>query len=560
MKRAKRGLRWIFTRHLCFGGLVGALLFFVLSMLPSLLPRGWVFQGVISGMNLVIGYGVGSAVSAIARHYNAPEPSPSVKRRTWQGFGALTLVLGLSSLAWGDSWNDATREIMDMEPVGTTQWLGILAIAAVIAGLILVISRGIRLTARLIIRLINRWLPRGWSMALGVVLIVLLTFGVLTGVIFDSVVEGMNSAYSLIDKDTRPGMLQPQSELRSGSEASLIDWDDLGSQGRDFTAEGGAADKNAGPDAAAIESFTGESAIEPIRVYVGLRSAGSLEERVDLAIQELERTNAFERDVVAVYGTTGTGWIDERVSDSLEYIWGGDTAAVGLQYSYLPSWVSFLVDLEKASDTGTALFEAVSARIEEMPEADRPRLFVFGESLGSFAIESAFNNLDEFTRRTDGALMVGPTFSNDLRNQFTDSRDKGSPAWRPVYEEGRRVRFARRPEDFDLPAAKWQEPHIVYLQNSSDPIGFFSFDLLWSEPDWMDEPRAPDANPQTQWFPLTTFWGVVGDLVYSFGASPGYGHSYGVNVIDGWLAVSTPDGWTDQNTADLRALLDNSEQ
>ncbi|MFV1990307.1 MAG: alpha/beta-hydrolase N-terminal domain-containing protein, partial [Acidimicrobiales bacterium] len=127
MARFKGGLRWIFTRHLCFGGLVGALLFFVLSMLPSLLARGWTFQGVISGMNLVIGYGIGSAASAIARHYHAPEPSPQVKHRVWQGFAALAVILGLSSLAWGDSWNDATREIMDQEPVGTTQWIGILA-------------------------------------------------------------------------------------------------------------------------------------------------------------------------------------------------------------------------------------------------------------------------------------------------------------------------------------------------------------------------------------------------------------------------------------------------
>src|SRR6266550_2318292 len=65
--RAK--LRWVFRRRLCFGGLAGALVFFCLSLTPSLLPRGDILQGVLSGVTVVIGYGVGSAVSAGVRKF-----------------------------------------------------------------------------------------------------------------------------------------------------------------------------------------------------------------------------------------------------------------------------------------------------------------------------------------------------------------------------------------------------------------------------------------------------------------------------------------------------------
>jgi uncharacterized membrane protein len=199
-----------------------------------------------------------------------------------------------------------------------------------------------------------------------------------------------------------------------------------------------------------------------------------------------------------------------------------------------------LVDADKAADASIAMIGAVQARLDQLPEDGRPRVVLFGESLGSFATESAFDDLDEM---------------NDLRNHFTDERDEGSPNWLPEYEDGRRVRFAVAPDEFDDLPGPWEDPRIVYLQNSSDPISHFSFDLLWSRPEWLDEPRADDANPDMRWFPVVTFWQTLADLAYSFGAPAGHGHRYGANVVDGWLAVDTPDGWTDDDTQRLRDIV-----
>jgi uncharacterized membrane protein len=219
-------------------------------------------------------------------------------------------------------------------------WGGVILLTSVVAAFLLLISRVIRLGARGITHLLERRLGPKVSMALGAGVAALLVLFLLNGVLLDAAFEAVNSGYSLTDRGTTPGITQPRSELRSGSEASLVAWDSLGVQGRNFTGDGRGAEKRRGPTADQITEFSGQPAEEPIRVYVGLRSADTLDQRVDLAMQELERTNASDREVLAIYGTTGTGWIDERVADSLEYIWGGDTAAVGLQYSYLPSWVS----------------------------------------------------------------------------------------------------------------------------------------------------------------------------------------------------------------------------
>ena len=156
--------------------------------------------------------------------------------------------------------------------------------------------------------------------------------------------------------------------------------------------------------------------------------------------------------MVAVATTTGTGWINEAEASALEYMYNGNTAIVSMQYSFLPSWLSFLVDKENARQAGQALFEAVDALIREMPEAQRPKLVVFGESLGSFGGEAPFLALNNLIARTDGALFSGPTFNNTIWADLTRNRDAGSPEWLPIYDKGENVRFAARPDNLGRPA------------------------------------------------------------------------------------------------------------
>ena len=100
--------------------------------------------------------------------------------------------------------------------------------------------------------------------------------------------------------------------------------------------------------------------------------------------------------------TTGSGWVDPALSDSFEYLSGGDSATVAIQYSYLPSWISYLVDQSKAREAGRALFDAVYGAWSQLPQGQRPRLYVAGESLGSFGGETAFSGEYSMANLTDG--------------------------------------------------------------------------------------------------------------------------------------------------------------
>ena len=144
----------------------------------------------------------------------------------------------------------------------------------------------------------------------------------------------------------------------------------------------------------------------------GLDSADTAQGRAELAVRELERTGAFDREVLVVAAATGTGWLEPAAVNSVEYLHGGDTAIASIQYSFLPSWISFLVDKERAADAGQALFDAVYDRWSDLPAKQRPKLIAYGLSLGSFAGQAAFASPVDMAARTDGALWLGsPSFS-----------------------------------------------------------------------------------------------------------------------------------------------------
>jgi len=384
-----------------------------------------------------------------------------------------------------------------------------------------------------------------------VALLVALSIALLNGVVVRFAMSSLNKTFAAVNDETDPDFPAPKSKLRSGGPESLASWDSLGHQGRVFV--------SAGPTVDELSKFNGKPAMEPIRAYAGLHSADGIKATAALAARELVRTGGLNRDVIAVATTTGTGWINEAEASALEYMYNGNTAIVSMQYSFLPSWLSFLVDKENARQAGQALFEAVDALVKEIPQAQRPKLVVFGESLGSFGGEAPFLSLNNLVARTDGALYSGPTFNNTIWTDLTHNRDAGSPEWLPIYDNGEYVRFAARPENLGRPPDPWSRPRVVYLQHASDPIAWWNPDLLFAEPDWLREPRGYDLSGRMQWIPVVTFLQVSADMAVAVDVPDGHGHVYVKDVANGWAAVLQPPGWTPEKTERLRPLLSNDE-
>jgi uncharacterized membrane protein len=540
---------WV--RHYTFFGTALGLVFIWLSLTPSLLPRGPLFQGVVSGSAGAFGYALGVFGVWLVRFMWSRESSPSAPKRAWTILIALGIVGQILMIIYFHVWQDEVRDLNGVPRM--TFWDHPLTAALSLVFLFAFVEIGqlIGRLVRYLVRQLERVAPPRVSSVVVVVLLLALTIALLNGVVVRGAMSFLNSTFESVNDETDPDIAAPTTRLRSGGPESLVSWESLGHQGRVFMANG--------PTTEELTQFNGTPAIEPIRAYAGLNSADGIKQTAALAARELQRTGGLDRAVVAVATTTGTGWINEAEASALEYMYNGNTAIVSMQYSFLPSWLSFLVDKENARQAGQALFEAVDALIRERPEGQRPKLVVFGESLGSFGGEAPFLALNNLVARTDGALFSGPTFNNTIWTDLTANRDAGSPEWLPIYDKGENVRFAARAENLGRPQAPWQTPRVVYLQHASDPIAWWNPELLFARPDWLHEPRGYDVSPRMEWIPVVTFLQVSADMAVAVDVPDGHGHVYVRDVANAWADIMQPPGWTPEKTDRLRLLLRSDE-
>ncbi len=528
-------------------GLVFAALAFQWSLTPSLLPRPWLFEGVIAGIGAALGYGLGCSLSWLIRKFPLRERGPVFKHRAWVGLAIVAPIYVVVSLLLGVGWQNEVRTLVGMEDEGLTTALEVIVVAVPVAIGCWLFGRVLRRFNRWIAHHLGRFIPRPVAWTGAVVIVGAVIYFAVTGVIFNAFVAAMNNIYAGTNASTRDGIAQPSSALRSGSRASFSPWDTLGMEGRNFVARG--------PNSTEISNFTGKPALQPIRVYVGLDGADTAAARAKVAVQELERTDAFSRKILVVAGTTGTGWLEPQSVNSVEYEWGGDSAIVGIQYSFLPSWISTLVDADKAKEAGNALFDAVYAEWVKLPEASRPKLIAYGLSLGSFSIQGAFPDAADLTSRTQGAVLVGtPNFSQPW-GQISADRSAGSPQWQPVYQDGKQIRFAAVPTDLAKPTGTWGPPRVAYFQHANDPVVWWSPQLLIEEPDWLAETPGPGRTPTMRYYPILTFLQVTVDQFTGVDVPQGQGHNYGTSMPAAFAQVTQPPGWTDADTVRLEKLI-----
>jgi uncharacterized membrane protein len=524
-----------------------ALLFACVSFTPSLLPRGAVVQGVVCGITGAIGYGLGVWGASIWRAFANRGPREP-RRGAWRAF-AITAVVGLvASFALGQRWQAQIRDLMDVPDPNPIGFLLLPVAAALVFVGLIAAGRLLRKAYHWTSAQLGRWIGPRAAQTLGWLIVVALVVVLVNDVLLKSLVSLADSAFSVRNDITKPGAVQPSSELRSGGPGSLVSWESLGREGRSFT--------GTGPTAIDIAAFTGAPAMEPIRAYAGMETSEDVERRADMAVDDLERAGGFQRAYLLVVTTTGSGWVDPAAADTFEYLTGGNSAIVGMQYSYLPSWISYLVDQARAREAGRELYDAVYDRWSRLPADARPQLLVAGESLGSFGGETAFSGEHDMRNRTSGVLFAGPPNFNTLFREFTDDRDPGTPEVEPVYRGGRTVRFSNATEEGIPPeATPWQGSRVLYLQHPSDPIVWWSPRLALQEPDWLDEKPGHDVLDEMVWLPFVTFWQITADLPLAAGVPSGHGHVYSEEYVDGWATILHPPDWTADKTAQLKQTI-----
>ena len=535
-----------FWSSLSLIGMLLGTLFFAASLTPSLVPRPFLIQGVLSGACFAIGYGIGVFLFWLWNYLQLPKPKGRISTIIKITAMAVTIITAMVFLWHAADGQNSIRNLMGLEKVESAHPLKTGLIALITFVILIALARLFQLIYRISSRWLDRYIPPRLSRFTGFLIAAVIFSMAINGVLFRFGLHVMDSSYRKFDALMEAEVPQPQDPLKSGSAASRVKWDELGRMGRSYV--------SSGPDAQQISNFTGRPAQNPLRVYVGLRSAETAKERAKLALQEMIRVGAFDRSLLLVTIPTGTGWVDEMGIDPVEYLHDGDIASVAVQYSYLASWLSLLVEPGYGSETATALFDEVYDHWTKLPKDSRPKLYLYGLSLGAMNSQLSSELFQVLGDPYQGALWSGPPFTSRLWRSITNNRNEGTPEWLPEFRDGSYARFTNQNNALRLPNSHWGPMRIVYLQYASDPIVFFDPKDFYREPDWMKAPRGPDVSPQLKWYPVVSMLQLAIDLMLATTTPIGHGHVYAPqHYIDAWVEV-TDVSWSQ---ADIERLKEH---
>ena len=521
-------------------GVVGALVMYGVSVSPSLLARSWQWHAVASGVLSAVGYIVGLTIQ---RFYALVVPRLGVEITAPQSVSiAFRAVLLLGFFLWFLRWllqsyreRKRANHLVGMRGETLGEYLLGTFCAFLLMLALLGVAWGLQWIGRAIVIVLSQWMHMVFALALSLLILVVIVYALTSQVLLKLGINFFTRHAQKMNNRTAKGIVQPQVPERSGSPQSRSSWRAVGGQGRVFLGRG--------PSCADIEAVTGCSAMEPIRVYAGMPEEGqSLQSTADLVVEELHRTGAFDRAVILIATSTGSGWVDEWQVQPLEYLTRGNCATASMQYSFVPSSINFLTDLDVSEEAAVILFETIRRAVDEIPEDRRPALFVCGESLGAYASQHVFSGIVDVLNRTDGALWVGTPAFTPMHAELTAIRHRGSPEVAPVVANGRHVRFVNVPENlwadvYGRELGDWNYPRVVYAQHPSDPVVWWNSELVWHKPDWISEKVDGDVSPHMQYTRGATYIQVLVDMPVAGTAPGGHGHTYHEELIPLWEAI-----------------------
>jgi uncharacterized membrane protein len=315
--------------------------------------------------------------------------------------------------------------------------------------------------------------------------------------------------------------------LVSGDPESLVGWDTMGREGRRHVATVVRPEPlldrptevrgTPRPDLSISTVMQEEAKAAPVAVFVGLDSAATPRARVDLALDEMDRTDAWSRSLVILISPTGSGYVNYVAVACAHYLTRGDVATVTLQYSKRPSPLS-LGKIAMAKEQNRLLWLKILERVRGMDPADRPRVVVFGESLGAHTSQAPFEGwgtLGPEALGIDRGLWIGTPASSGWKNEIlrTDRPDV----------DVSRVAVVNDYEQFRAAGEQaCRQVRFVLLSHDNDGVTKFDAGLLAHRPSWLGPHRPtreeiPGRSPRgipasMRWRPVTTFFQTLVDM------------------------------------------------
>ena len=308
----------------------------------------------------------------------------------------------------------------------------------------------------------------------------------------------------------------------SGSDASLVHWEGMGREGRRHALTAvrprPMAQRPAGVPDLSIPTVTGLPAVaEPVEVYVGLDNAPTPRARAELALAEMDRTSAWDRSLIMLTSPTGTGYVNYCAVAAAQYLTLGDVATVTLQYSKRPSPLS-LGMIDDAREQNRLLWSMIAERLRDLPSERRPKVVLFGESLGAHTSQDVFLHWGTLGLRALGierALWVGTPYSSGWMHEVVRGgrADTDDELVAVVNDIGQIEEMAEE---------RRRLLRYVMVSHDNDGVTKFGTDLLLRQPAWLTGPRSPIVEvppysprglpPSMRWRPITTFFQLLVDM------------------------------------------------
>lgn len=519
-----------------FVGVFFGLLFFIISLHPSLMPRPFLMQGAVSGVSFFIGYALGVFLRMIWLYLEIPYPKPHTHpliKKILFGYLIILFLLTLKNSYAAQLILHNNLELIFSPSYYFIKLLKSLLVSIVTVTFLYFLCHFFLLGYKKISGFFHSKIPRRISRILGGIFFVLLLYLVLTNTLISGAITLLDTINAAVDTSTPKDAEEPFAPEKSGHSSSFVRWEDLGRQGKLFIARASSGE--------AISEFNSAPVKEPIRVYVGLRSASDFEEQAKIALEELKRTNAFSRKILVITTPTGTGWVDSGSVNPIEYLHNGDSAIVAVQYSYLPSPLSLFLEPERSQKSARIVFHEIYSYWKTLPIESRPKLYLNGLSLGSHGSEASAQLYELLEDPIQGAVWSGPPYQNTLWRYTLKNRTPDSSAWLPRFGDGTFIRVTGRENTLPEQGSGWGPMRIVYIVYPSDAISFFEETMWYKMPDWLNPLKISPAATHMSWFPFVTIWQVAADMVLVGTTTPGHGHNYEPeSYINAWIAVSDP--------------------
>lgn len=203
-------------------GVILGLGFFCASLTPSLLPRVFTMQGVLSGVAFATGYGIGKVLYWLYRYMelkDIPENSARIVNRVLISSLLAVTVFTLSRTL---VWQNSVRIQMEMEAINYVYPLAVLPVAVLTALAVILLMRLLLHAGKKAVALVNRYMPRRISIVIGSIAFMLLVSSFVDKIILKAALHVMDKSFAATNRLLDEAYEPPRDSLASGGSGSLI--------------------------------------------------------------------------------------------------------------------------------------------------------------------------------------------------------------------------------------------------------------------------------------------------------------------------------------------------